>query len=379
MILRKFIPLILFANSFFLAEAIGYQNSVSDTNSDSNSGQNFVELRRRAKDSDRMFVEMAADLDKIHRILTYSDPNITIESDPNTFIETEPNIVKGFPAIFKVTIQGKDYVPKLTIFSKMFSISIILKSREINKIYKISSSGPILIETMKNGGGIVRERDTPLFFMTEKEKRTMIFDLCSLSSLNDIPAGDYLAYIILFNFETQSPDIGLRFPKVSNTIPVRIIQPTIAERQYLNEIQVSEKNWWVGWYSVLTMKDMPILKNNVDNLTSIAKKQLEFYLLLSEILPSDKTIKNVSIDLLRSLPVPDYLLPEKESILFEVKLLSGVIKEDDAALKSFIDKYPELKWRFDDIKSNGGDFLFHKIFLEKMYHQSVSKTADANL
>lgn len=358
--LRKFILLMLFANSICFGEAISDQNSVSDLNSD----PIFIAVNK-----------MRVNRNKINKILIDADPNTVLEAYPDTIIETETNIVKGFPNIFKVKLKGLGAVPGLTIFDERFDVAIIFRSKMKNKLFVINSRGLIIEESLKDESGKIiytRERGLSQIVMSQKDNRAMLLDISSLSpvyshsvNFSDIPPGDYTVYIILFDYSRTSC-------KVSNTTPVRIIEPTEIETKYLKSVK-NDKKW-----SDILRTNLPISRTGLNNITPEARKQMEFHLLLSDILSSKLPVKDFPLETLQSMPVPDYLLSEKESLLFELKLISGKIKDDDAALKSFIEKHPELKWRIDDVKTNGGDFLFHKIFLEKWKPQRALETADAN-
>jgi hypothetical protein len=354
----KPVILILIINPICFGDPNNDQNAISDINSGLNQNQNIAELRKLEDDFKRMYV----DLNKLNGILVNADPNIVLEEYPGTNIETEPNIIKGFPCIFKIRVKNRSYVSKFSLFDESFDIAVIFRSKEKNKLFIVRSRGPTIEESLKDEHGRIvytRERGLSQIVMSQKDSRAMLLDISSLrivsthsTNFSDIPPGDYTVYAILF-------DDSRTLCKVSNTISVRLIEPTETEKIYLKEAKDNKK-----WSEILR-ENLPISKIGIENLTPQARKQMEFHLLLSDILSSKLSLKDMPIEKLQAISVPDYLLPEKESLIYELKLVSGKIKEDDKGLTNFIDKHLELKWRFDDIKSKGGDFLYQKVEAEK--------------
>ncbi len=285
-------------------------------------------------------------------------------SEPNIVIIAEPNVVKGFPMIVKVKARGPQAVPKLSIFSENAQIMVFLASKTEDEKYTISLTMGKTIDMAIPREGMVSD-GTRLFrvWLPANVKRTMIFDLYSLSPeayhkstvLNDIPPGKY--------------EIKVRFPQsgiTSNSIPMHILAPSDEEKKFLQKMAgLSGHNFKLGtgvnWCSFLRSGlEFPV--DDLNKSSEVAQRQLQFHILLSSVIAPESPAKNINIEPLKSIAVPEYLEPEKKFLFIEMEKVSGkdVAEKADALLQ----KNPGLKWRLEMINAPDLNLLGPRRYLE---------------
>lgn len=278
------------------------------------------------------------------------------EKKSEILLESPDTLVKGFPAILRVTATGPCVIPKMSLLNELGRVSVKLTSEKGGKVFVISSNRGREL-TVTTPQGIRRDSIAQKMFLTtlsEGEKRTMLIDLWSLrpevgegTLLNDVPVGKYSLTI-------SFPSSGKR----SNAVAVQVLNPTEDEKKFLDGIRdegVLSRGVGVNWSKFL--RDQLIFpKHNFPTLREEVRKQLQFHILLSRVL----TMQPLSRQKVKTLEVPKYLSAEKECLLIEIDTITEG-KRAERKRKTFLDKHPGLKWRLGKTnEAEIGDFLEHR-------------------
>jgi hypothetical protein len=279
------------------------------------------------------------------------------ENDKKLLIYSEPKVVKGFPAILKISASGPQTVSKMSLFDEFSNIEIELLSYKERLKYTIKSTNLGIEYHMTDEEGNAIDPDKSLFYsdVPENSKRDMIIDLGTIrpeigigTILDDIPPGKYAVRIRFSSLD-----------RVSNSLDIEFIEPSKNENDFLQKaVTVGtelRRGKGINW-SMFLIERIKMPKEGFEKLSDIAKSQLQFHTLLSKILSANLLLQEDELKDIETLPVPDYLEPEKQFLILEISMKLG--KPDiEEKKKSFIEKYPNLKWRFNDIKDHGYSFL----------------------
>jgi hypothetical protein len=267
-------------------------------------------------------------------------------------INTHKILIKGFPAIVRVTATGPQKVPVMSLFDERGEISFTLKSKNHNKTYILSSSEGMDVTRMTTDGEMIDDFSKERFHsnLPKNEVRSFLVDLYSLSprikrglTLSRIPPGSYL-------LKVSFPISGL----MSEFIEIEILNPTKPERSFFEKTLKRgvciRRGDGVNWSRAL--KDKVELKpEDIADLRNEVKPLIQFHLLAYNVL-SRKITSSKEAD---KFIVPDHLKGEKESLLLELDLKNNP-KDADKFKAAFAKKYPDIKWRHSG-ESNQGLFL----------------------
>lgn len=284
--------------------------------------------------------------------------------DPNIFIVAEPNVVKGFPVLVKVKARGPQPVPILDYYRDVANINVFLVSRNTEDKYTIRSYEIADDDWAMPGGGFVSDgRHEFEVELQENEERTILFDLATLrpgiragTILYDVPPGKY--------------DLSIQFRLSgvnSNSIPVEILGPSHDEEQFLERTGKLVANDFlkngsgVSWGRFLQV-GLEISADDWNKLSKVAQMQCQFHALLSKVLASESPVKDIKIEPLRSIPVPEYLEPEKEFLFIEMEKASG--KDVAEKASALLQKNRGLRWRLEEVNSQGVNLLGPRQYLE---------------
>lgn len=272
-------------------------------------------------------------------------------------IQSVSTTTKGFPCILKITANGPGALPAATLYDETLPIQVKFVSITNDRTYTLTSSrGNDLIITTPEGDRRDSDKQEMWFTTVEAGKqKSILVDLASIrpelgrgTLLDDIPPGEY--------------GLSVSFPGKtvqSNSIQIRIVPPGEKEQQFLTDILrqgTFNRGKNVNWSKVL--RNHPNLSpDKLDLLSPTTKEQVAFHMLLSE-LTSKKTLGATDEDAVKTTPLPKFLEPEKECLLYEVGVATG--KRDEAKSNELTSKYPDLQWRLQEIKANGKTFLLSK-------------------
>jgi hypothetical protein len=148
---------------------------------------------------------------------------------------------------------------------------------------------------------------------------------------------------------------------------VEILGPSHDEEQFLERTGKLVANDFlkngsgVSWGRFLQV-GLEISADDWNKLSEVAQMQCQFHALLSKVLASESPVKDIKIEPLRSMPVPEYLEPEKEFLFIEMEKVSGkdVVEKASALLQ----KNPGLRWRLKKVNSQGVNLLGPRQYLE---------------
>jgi hypothetical protein len=305
---------------------------------------------------------------------------IPFPNSPSIFIIAEPNVVKGFPVIVKVRARGRQLVPKLDYFGEVADINVALVSTTTEDKYTITSYLIADDDWGLPGEGLVSDgREQYLIDLQENEERTMLFDLATLrpgtragTVLYDVPPGKY--------------DLSIEFRLSgvnSNSIPLEILGPSDDERQFLERTGKLVANDYlkngsgVSWARFLRV-GLEISTDDWNKLSEVAQRQCQFHALLSKVLAPESEVKDIRIEPLRSISVPEYLEPEKEFLFLEMQMASG--KDVTEHANTLLQRNPGLRWRVEALSAYGYNLLGPRQYLEwlrKVRRHISSNTAPA--
>jgi hypothetical protein len=323
-------------------------------------------------------------------VMIISSSQLMAQQEPNNAITLEalPKVVKGFPFIFKITVQGPAKVPLIDLKYDRNPVTIYFKSKSDGKEYIIRSLRPISeVDVIGISPEQMMNRMYPPIDIPKRQKCTEIFDAWSLfaasvrnnidTCLSDIPPGKYIISVglesadpLAINPEQVTEEQKINFEKFtgstldlssyirktlkSNNIDLEILEPTEKEKQFTEEIRKTGGRFsipsriGVNWTTILT-RNIKILKD-LSSLTRISREQISFHKLISDVNIADEKSIAKSIDEVQKVSLPDFFEPERQLLLLELKGNSA--KERD----NFLKKYPELKWRVEQLDSGKSTF-----------------------
>jgi hypothetical protein len=283
---------------------------------------------------------------------------------PSVFIIAEPNVVKGFPVIVKVRARGPQAVPALDFYGEVANINVVLVSTATKDKYTIRSYQIADDDWGTPEEGFVSDGSHQFKVeLQENEERTTLFDLATLrpgiragTILYDVPPGKY-------DLSIQFRLSGVK----SNSIPVEILSPSDDEEQFLERIGKLVANDFlkngsgVSWSRFLRV-GQEISTDDWNKLSELAQRQCQFHALLSKVLAPESPVKDIRIEPLRSMPVPEYLEPEKEFLFIEMEKAPG--KDIAEKASALLQKAPGLRWRLDEINTYGMNLLGPRQYLQ---------------
>jgi hypothetical protein len=222
------------------------------------------------------------------------------------------------------------------------------------------------------GGDISKEiiKGVPFLVVTKEQKYSMIFDLWSLSPRNatgniliDVPAGKYSMHVEFLKVPAGEYNINNapNTDKVnSDSIDIELVEPNEQEKQFIQKIQdsasdllIAKDRIGVSWIKFL-QDGMQISNDDMSKLTHVSKKQLSFHKLISDVNIVDEHIRNESIEKVNRASLPEFLEPERQLLLLELK--GNPEKERDDLLQ----KYPQLHGMVEKLDSGNNTFLKYK-------------------
>ncbi len=281
------------------------------------------------------------------------------DGESKIFISGDRKAVKGFPVIVKIRARGPLLAPKITLFDETAEIRVTIASKTDKRRYFIKSTkGMDMTMMTRNGERIDTGRRMFQIFVPDKEERTMLSDISSLRSelgnstiFMDIYPGEY-------SVSVEFPSAGEK----SNSIEVEIREPLKEDKEFLKKIlsvgMIRMGDYGVNWSRFLK-NAMRIPASELNGISKTAQRQIKFHLLLSDVLSSESMLRDIPTETLEMISVPDYLEPEKKSLLLEIDILSG--KSATKKIKSELrDQNPDLLWRLQDIISSGWNFIRYK-------------------
>lgn len=307
-------------------------------------------------------------------VMTISSSLLLAQQEPNNAITLEalPKAVKGFPLVFKVTIQGKQEVSSLSIIDNDNPVTIHFKSDSDINEYTIKS--------FRIDYGVATIQSKHKLLIPEAQKCTMMFDAWALyvgngkqTSLYDIPPGKYSVFVEL---KTINPTLQIwnrlsadqkreieesgwkdyipvfEPTMSSNTIALELIEPSEQETQFIKKMRKNSGEVYrdgVNW-SAFLRRNIQIPGDNMSTLTDVSREQISFHKLISEVNIADEQSLVKSIDEVKNATLPGFFEPERQLLLLELK--GNPAKERD----NFLKKYPELKWRVEQLDSGKSIF-----------------------
>ena len=180
----------------------------------------------------------------------------------------------------------------------------------------------------------------------------MLLDLSSLRpeigkglTLAGIPPGKY-------NMQIEYPYTGAR----CDPIRLELLGASDQEKEFINRVLVDPETRLQRSWSDILRQSVVIHDKGLDGLSSTAKGQLRFHLLLSKALTATSASERLK-EVLRAQVVPKYLQPEKQVLLLEVAIAGEADGDTQAQMEQLVKAYPDLKWRIDKIKKSGKSFL----------------------
>ena len=284
--------------------------------------------------------------------------------DPNIIIEGPARVVKGFPVVLKVKAKGPMPVPRLSLFNIGPQIMFVFTCKATSHAYWFDIEGLGHKDYTRADGSHVSASQVLSDSVKAGEKRTMLMELNSLyspfgsdPSFSDVPPGRYSVYVIFK---------GLW--KGSNRIPMEIVAPTRIEQRFLDDVfSYHRKDVIVNW-TRFVRKGERIPKTYLKGIGKGAKSQMGFHLLLSEVLSSESPLKDISLEPLRRINVPEYLKPERECLFLEIDAAAG--RNVAAKAKSLERRHRGLEWRLKAVKKNKPEKL---TFLKRKLAKSNRK------
>ena len=287
-------------------------------------------------------------------------------NEPNMFIIAGPNVVKGFPVIVKVKARGPQVVPELDFYGEEADINVALVSTTTKDRYTIRSYQISDDDWGMPGEGLVGDGAHQFQVgLQENEERTMLFDLSCLrpgiragTVLDDVPPGNY-------ELSVGFPSSGIN----SNSIHVEILAPSGYEKQFLERTSKLVTNDYlkngsgVYWGRFLRV-GLEISIDDWNRLGKVAQRQCQFHALLSKVLAPEAAVKDIKIEPLRSMPVPEYLKPEKEFLFIEMEKVSG--KDVAEKASTLLQKNRGLTWRLEKVSSRGRNLLWPRDYSKWM-------------
>jgi hypothetical protein len=288
-------------------------------------------------------------------------------------LDVQPKVTKGFPVVVKVNIEGPQKVFHTSIFYGDLNIEVHITSKSNGKEFIITSSLSRTGVGMSPGGGLmdITNQAFPPLTVPKGQKYTMLFDLWSLSpgstsktALSDVPAGKYSMFVKFYRENVQSTPID-----------IELIEPTEQEKQFIQKIREFGEGRLkyrgsVSWSASLDYSNV-IPGDVIDSLTQVAKDQISFHKLLSDVDITGEKTKNKSIKDVNDAKLPKFFEPEKQLLLLELK--GNPTKERENLLK----KYPQMQEMVNELDAGGNPFLSSKEFAVK-YLKRQNKPNEPN-
>lgn len=273
-------------------------------------------------------------------------------------IQGLPTATKGFPYILKITLDGPGIIPTATLYDETLPIRVTLDAVGTGRTYAMSSSkGMDVVITTPEG----ERRDTDNQGMWQMpvergKQQSILVDLASIrpelgrgTLFDDVEPGEYDIAVTL-------PGNAMR----SKTIRVRVVVPDAAEQQFLAEVLKQgpfSLAKGVNWSKALRSR-VRIPADKWDRLSAATKEQTAFHRLLADLNAPDKTLGPDDENTVKTTPLPKFLEPEKDCLLYEVAVATG--KSDTSEAARLMRQYPDLEWRLRDIQIGKKDFLRYK-------------------
>jgi len=262
--------------------------------------------------------------------------------------------VKGFPLLLRISGDGKQVMPDLSMFEEIGEVAVILKPEggDDPREYRIESTrGQDRVLQTPDGEQV----DGARMFRTvvpKGQRRAMLLDLSSLRpeigkglTLAEVPPGKYRMQIEYRHTSARSEPVALELLAASNKEDAFL-------KQSLVEAETGLRRRW-PW---LLRQRRSIPAPGANGLSEVAMQQLQFHLLVSKATAAPKATEAL-FEQLRVMPVPEYLEAERQVLLFDVALAAKLDGASEARKQELEKTYPELKWRLDQIRDSGASFL----------------------
>lgn len=283
----------------------------------------------------------------------------TPASGAQVTIQGLPTATKGFPYILKITVHGPGSIPTATLYDDTLPIRVTFSAAGAERTYTLSSSkGMGLVITTPEGER--RDSDTQGMWETPVEQgrqQSVLVDLASIRPelgrgmlFDDLAPGEYEVAVSL-----PGDDVS------SNTIRVHVVAPGVTEQQFLAEVLRQgpfSLGKGVNWSKALRSR-FRFPNDKWDRLNSTTKEQTAFHRLLAELNAPNKPLDPNDENKLKTAPLPKFLEPERECLLYEFRVVvTG--KRDEAEASRLTKQYPDIEWRLQHLQTGKKGFLRFK-------------------
>jgi hypothetical protein len=188
-------------------------------------------------------------------------------------------------------------------------------------------------------------------------RRSILLDLSSLRPEKSFPGWTVLADVPPGEYEVKVsiPEVNAQ----AATFRMNIIAPTQDEQQFLSDMKKDNLGLRneIAWNRVLG-SDTPFPRATWDRLSQRTKDQTAFHRLLADLNVSNTSFGTNDLSTIATTPLPKFIEPERDCLLYEVTIATG--KNDEAEASKLMKQYPDLEWRLQDIKTDKKSFLRNK-------------------
>ena len=269
-------------------------------------------------------------------------------------VQSAQTVTKGFPCILKMEFNSTGKAPAASLYDEHSSLLFVhLVSRTNNAMYKVLSG----INGVGDDEDECRRANWQLMVdVMKNRKRTSLVDLASLRVEKSPLEGEVLVNVPPGEYDAEVIWTWVRPPKAQ--FRVKIVAPTPDEERVLSKIQksVGGEPSRIDWCRILG-SGTSFPRDAWEQLSPTTKEQTAFHRLLMD-LNAAKTLGTNDLNTIATAPLPKFLEPERECLLYEVKVAMGM--DDEAEAARLTKKYPDLEWRVRDIQTNKVNFLRRK-------------------
>jgi hypothetical protein len=270
-------------------------------------------------------------------------------------IEGPSQVVQGFPVILKITISGPAVVEHFGLNSPNGAVRVDLIS-ETGLRYTIAS------QSRADGLGLRRQAalEAVSTEIDRGESRSMLLDLQSIpgtdaTSMDDVPPGRFQLSVTLAEARLEYAT-GVRPTLRSNEIELALLQPTPADAHFIAAIRndarfhVKQRDG-VSWAKTLVV-GADLESAELMRISPTAREQLGLHLTMTRFLSGKSRITPDTVAAVQTEKFPLHLESERATLIAELKLAAGTSSPQE--LSALAGKYPDMKWRVDEITRGGG-------------------------